>query len=266
LHLLPPERRSHRPATTYGVGQLLAAARARGAKRILLGLGGTASIDGGTGALLGLGYRLTVADGSGLKIGGEDLARVARVSRGWAADWDDVEVVLLADVDVVLAEAAPLFGPQKGVTPAEIPEVGAALDAWAEVAERDLPGSVTRHDPGTGAAGGLGYGLARALPRAHSVVGAAAVAELVGLPAALHAADLVVTGEGRLDATSAGTKVVGHLVRAATVPVVAVVGGLTEAGSPPGVRDVEQAAPHGPGPDPAAEVGAAAARLATRTA
>jgi glycerate kinase len=138
------------------------------------------------------------------------------------------------------------------------------------VLERDLGGGRTwRERPGTGAAGGLGFGLAVAIG-ATFVPGAARVADLVGLEDALRTSDLVLTGEGRLDATSSSGKVVGHVrERAAAlgVPVAVVAGQVADeisdlAGS--GLVDVEAAAPSGPGPDPAREVLAAAARLAAR--
>jgi glycerate 2-kinase len=265
LALIPADRRDPMLATTWGVGQLLEAVRGSGARRVLVGLGGSASVDGGTGALGGLGFRVMVADGSGLRIGGDDLHRVARVDRGWAGDWRGIEVVLLADVATPLLEAAERFGPQKGASPAQVEQLSAALRTWADVAGRDLtPGRDLRDAPGTGAAGGLGFALAAALDAA-IVSGSQAVAELVELPAAIGRADLVVTGEGRLDATTAEGKVVHHvhdLARAAGRPTLAVVGQLGEA--PPRLDDVEAATAGSPGPDPGAEVAAAAARLAGR--
>lgn len=266
LHLVPADRRTPRLATTYGVGQMLDAARDVGATRLLVGLGGSASVDGGTGALNGLGLRLTVADGSGLKIGAEDLHRVHAVTWGWAGDWDGIEVVLLADVEARLDDAAPVFGPQKGASPEEITGLTEALRTWADVAERELPGGVRRDDPGTGAAGGLGFGLGRALTGARFERGVDVVADLVGLDDALADADLVVTGEGRLDATSFGTKVVGAVrerALAIEVPVAAVVGAVADGAGTGGI-DVEQASPEGPGIEPAADVVAAAERLAHR--
>jgi glycerate 2-kinase len=265
LHLVPSDRRTPRLATTYGVGQLLDAARELGCRRILLGLGGSASVDGGTGALLGLGFRLTVEDGSGLKIGGDDLHRVRRAERGWAQDWFGIEVVLLADVRTSLPDAATVFGPQKGATSEEIPVLTSALATWAEVAERDLADGPHRDEPGTGAAGGLGFGLRCALPRTRPAVGVDVVADLVGLEEALVDADLVITGEGRLDATSTGTKVVPAVVgraAAAGAEVAAVVGSLGT--RPAGLADlrVEVSSPAGPGPDPGGAVRAAARRLA----
>lgn len=263
LALVPDDQRTPMRTTTYGVGQLLDAAREAGTHRILLGLGGSATVDGGTGALLGLGWRLRVADGSGLKIGGDDLHRVARVERGWSASFDDVEVVLLTDVSTVLADAAQVFGPQKGASPDEVAQLASALQTWAEVAVRDLADGARVDDlPGTGAAGGLGFALACAIG-ARFAPGAPAVAELVGLLDALEGADLVVTGEGRLDATSSAGKVVGEvagLAEARGLPVAGIVG--QRAAGAPQLAATVAASPDGPGRDPAADVRDAAARLA----
>ncbi|MFP4634617.1 MAG: glycerate kinase [Nitriliruptoraceae bacterium] len=262
LHLLPPEARTPRRATTFGVGQLLRAAMELGADPIRLGLGGTASIDAGTGALIALGFRLRVADGSGLKVGGEQLAQLASIERGWAVD-RHVGIELLADVTTPLRHAAERFGPQKGADAPEIEELAHALRNVAEVAERDLgvdPAMAAQ--PGSGAAGGLGYGLAVAFG-ARLVPGAATVAELIGLPDAIAAADLVVTGEGRLDATTGEGKVVAvvrDLAQRSGRGVHAVVGQQAEPLE--GLATVVAASPEGPGEDPAGAVASAAARLA----
>lgn len=212
LHLVPAESRDPLRATTWGVGQLLDAARAAGASRVLVGLGGSATVDGGAGALGGLGHRVTVADGSGLKVGGADLHRVATIEPGWIdPGWADLEVVLLADVRTRLADAARRFGPQKGATPEVIDRLADALGAWADVVERDLDAVGLRERDGTGAAGGLGFALAAALD-GRIVPGVDAVMDLVGFGTQLDAADVVLTGEGRLDATSFEGKVVGEVV------------------------------------------------------
>jgi glycerate 2-kinase len=264
LRWVPPERRNPMTATTWGVGQLVEAARAAGARRVLVGLGGSASVDGGAGALGGLGFRVRIDDGSGLKVGAHDLGRVRSAGRDWVADWEGVEVVLLADTDARLDEAAQLYGPQKGATPEQVVALAQALDAWADVAERDLAGGRRLRDvPGSGAAGGLGFGLAAGLGgRLES--GARAVGDRLGLADAVADADLVITGEGRLDATSARGKVIGHLAGLATEhdrPLAAVVGGA-DAGAAAELHAVEEASPGGPGPDPDADVADAAARLA----
>ncbi|MEX2486006.1 MAG: glycerate kinase, partial [Nitriliruptoraceae bacterium] len=102
LMLLDVDERDPRRTTTFGVGQLLAAARARGVERIVLGVGGSATVDGGAGALTGLGFRVRRADGSGLKIGGGELVAVDRVDAGWAPSFDGIAVDVLADVDIPL--------------------------------------------------------------------------------------------------------------------------------------------------------------------
>jgi glycerate kinase len=268
LHLVPADRRSPLDTTTYGVGQLLDAAREVGASRILVGLGGSSTVDGGAGALTGLGFRLRVADDSGLKIGGRDLQRVARAERGWvSAGWEDVEVVLLADVRTTLHDAPGRFGPQKGADDAAIELLAGGLRVWGEVAQRDLATTSGLVDlPGSGAAGGLGFGLAAGLA-GRFTAGAQAVAELVGLGEAIATADLVVTGEGRLDATSFDGKVVGavaSLARDADVPVAAIVG-QDEAGATP-LRHVLTAAADGPeeAKEALTQAGRRLARLAGR--
>lgn len=264
LALVPVEQRSPLRTTTYGVGQLLAAVHQAGARRVLVGLGGSATVDGGAGALTGLGFRLTVADGSGLKIGGGDLGRVAHAERGWGPDLRDLEVVLLADVTTTLLDAAAVFGPQKGATGDDVRLLTAGLATWADVAERDLAaGQRWRDLAGSGAAGGLGFGLACGIG-ARFVGGADAVADLVGLDDAVARADVIVTGEGRLDATSGQGKVVGAVARRARdrgLPVLAVAGQAGDGA--PDLDAVELSAPDGPGDDPTAEVRDAAARLAT---
>lgn len=268
LDLVERERRDPLQTTTYGVGELLDAARDAGCDRILVGLGGSATVDGGAGALTGLGFRLRVTDGSGLKIGGRDLHRVTAAGWGWARDdWAEADITLLADVSTVLVDAPRRFGPQKGATPEAVELLERGLRAWADVAERDLAGGTDlRELPGTGAAGGLGFGLMAGLG-ARIVPGAAAVADLLDLDGGIAGAGLVVTGEGRLDATTAEGKVVTEVLArasAAGVPVAAVVGQLAPDAAVADLGEVEAAAPGGPGEDPAEEVAAAAARLAAR--
>lgn len=261
---VPVARRTPFDTTSWGIGQLLDAAREAGARRIVVGLGGTATMEGGAGAVGALGYRVQVADGSGLKVGAQDLHRVASVAPGWEADWSAVEVELLADVRTRLLEAPARFAGQKGAEESDIARLEDALRVWADVVERDLDRPGLRELPGTGAAGGLGFGLVATLG-AGIVPGVDRVGEMVGMDAALREAALVVTGEGRLDATSAEGKVVGALLdRADRTPVVAVVGAAV--GADGRIADLEAAAPEGPGPDPAAEVAAAAERLAERIA
>lgn len=150
-------------ATTFGVGELLDAAREAGAHRIAVGVGGVAAVDGGAGALTGLGFRLRVEDGSGLKIGGEDLHRVATVEPGWSSDWSDHEVVVLTDVARPLAEAADVLPSGVRVDAGDRNRLADALARWAEVAGRDLAAAPLALRPGAGAGGGLAFGLAAGL-------------------------------------------------------------------------------------------------------
>jgi len=215
LALVPTDRRRPLEATTYGVGQALRAAIGAGATRVVVGLGGSATIDGGSGALNALGFRLLIEDGSGLRVGAGDLAGCVSVDRGRSAWPEHVELLLLADVEAALAEAVPAFGPQKGLRDDQVATFGAALTSWGSLLEASFPGPISSDTPGTGAAGGLGMGLAMALG-GRIVPGAAWVAERVGFDVALTGADVVVTGEGRLDATSGRGKVVGHVAAAAS--------------------------------------------------
>ncbi|MFP4149774.1 MAG: glycerate kinase, partial [Nitriliruptoraceae bacterium] len=185
LHLVPESRRDPLVTTTYGVGQLLLAAVATGAEHVLVGLGGSATVDAGLGALTAIGFRPRMADGSGLKIGGGELLGLDRIERGWAPDLKGIRIEVLTDVTTPLAEAAQVFGPQKGADAAAVEVLAEGLVRAAEVLERDLGGGErVREVAGTGAAGGLGFGLALGLGAA-LVPGAARVADLVGLASAL---------------------------------------------------------------------------------
>ena len=267
LALLGPDERDPLVTTSHGVGELVVAARARGVARIMVGLGGSATVDGGAGALMALGFALREPDGSGLKVGGGELARISSIAPTWVeSGWDGVEVVALADVGVVLAEAAPVFGPQKGADATAVATLTDCLARFAEVAERDLdvPGLAAR--PGTGAAGGLAFGLAAGVG-AVIRAGAPVVADAVGLDDALRDADLVITGEGRVDATTATGKVVSEVAARAhtfAVPMAIVAG----AGELPDDVDGELSSPTGAPDDhdrAAAQVTEAAARLAARS-
>ncbi|WBB76641.1 glycerate kinase [Micromonospora sp. WMMD1128] len=214
-----------RHAHTYGLGAVAAAALDAGATALVIGLGGSASTDGGTGALRALGLRLRDREGRDLPLGGAALAGLAYLDRAGLRPPPPGGVRLLVDVTAPLtgpAGAAAVFGPQKGAGPDDVAVLDAALRRLADSAGGDPD------QPGAGAAGGTGYGLA-ALWGARIVPGAAAVAELAGLPEALAGADLVVTGEGRFDETSLRGKVVGALLdtaAAAGVPVQVVAGQL----------------------------------------
>lgn len=262
LHLLAADERTPARWSTHGVGQLLQAAVDDGVRTAYLGLGGSGTSDGGLGLLVALGA--DVRDDDGHPVGADgaaDLARVAAASPHAAARWRGSDLVVVSDVTAPLLDAARVFGPQKGATPDDVEMLTAGLERLADAVEHGFGLPALRERPGTGAAGGLGFALA-ALD-ARIVEGAQHVADLVGLRARMGAADLVVVGEGRLDATSLQGKVVGATAVAAAacgVPVAAVVGRADV--RPTGFVGVEEAAPSGPGDHPAAEVASAAARLA----
>jgi glycerate 2-kinase len=216
-------------ATTFGVGQLLRAALDDGAERIVLGIGGSATNDGGAGMLQALGVRLLDADGAELPPGGAALARLDRVDAG---DLDEriagVELVVASDVTNPLIGpdgAAAVFGPQKGATPEQVAELDAALARYAAVLGRDL-GTDPSHVRGAGGAGGTAAG-ALAVLGAQVVSGAGLVCDLVGLAEALDGAALAITGEGALDEQTLSGKAPSEVARraaAAGVPCLAVAG------------------------------------------
>jgi glycerate kinase len=198
---------SPRSAHTYGLGQVIADALDHGATRLVVALGGSASTDGGTGALTALGARFLDAGGAPLPPGGDVLVALDRVDLTGLRPPPPGGVTALTDVSTPLYGpdgAAAVFAPQKGATPEDVEALDAGLMRLATL----LGGDPTA--PGAGAAGGTGYGLA--IWGATLVPGAATVAALVGLPAAVARADLVITGEGRFDATSRAGKVVGHVL------------------------------------------------------
>ncbi|MGF1663365.1 MAG: glycerate kinase [Kineosporiaceae bacterium] len=225
-------------ASTRGTGELVLDAVSRGAREVVVCVGGSASTDGGSGLLAALGFRVLDDHGRVLPDGGAALRHAASV------DADEVpETVRAARFRVACDVTNPLLGPrgaaavfapQKGAGPEDVALLEAGLSRWAEVLGRTAeaaggPGpQEIAGAPGSGAAGGTAAGLV-ALLDAAAVPGAELVADAVGLAGALAGADLVLTGEGRLDEQTADGKVVSvvcRLARAAGVPAVAVAGGV----------------------------------------
>lgn len=202
LSRLAPADRDPLLTTSYGVGQLLRAAADGGATAIVVGLGGSATVDGGVGMAIALDARLRREDGNGVRVGGRWAGDLVRAEAGPPLG---VPVTIASDVDNPLlgpSGAAAVFGPQKGADAAGVALLEANLTTVADVVERDLGnGRRWRDAPGAGAAGGLGFAL-MAFCGAEVVAGAAAIADLAGLEGALDGAGVVVTGEGSLDAQS----------------------------------------------------------------
>lgn len=209
LHLLAPDERDPSRTTTHGVGELVRSALDAGASRIVVGLGGSATNDGGAGLLAALGLRGYDAAGGELGPGGLELGRCVRLQGQVDSRLDGVELLAATDVDAPLLGlrgASAVFGPQKGASRADVLALDAALTRWADLLE-PFVGAVVRDQPGSGAAGGLGFALIALGARREPGFGL--VADAVGLDALIGGADLVVTGEGTFDVTSLGGKVVG---------------------------------------------------------
>lgn len=221
---LNPER-----ATTYGVGELLLAAKEAGCTKAILGLGGSCTNDGGAGAAAALGAKFTRADGAAFIPTGGTLGEIAALDVSPVAQaLQGMELTAMCDIDNPLygeAGAAAVFAPQKGADAAMVARLDAGLRHLGQVSARCL-GRDFSHLPGAGAAGGLGFGMA-AFCGAQLRMGIDAVLDAVGFDSLLPGTDVVFTGEGKIDSQSARGKVVSGVAarcRKAGVPVVAVVG------------------------------------------
>lgn len=198
-------------ASTRGLGELIAAAVAAGATSLIIGLGGSATTDGGAGALSALGLVLIDDSGSVVGDGGGALSSLARIDRSSLLRPPAGGVIVLSDVTAPLLGplgAAAIFGPQKGASPADIRRLDRGLALFAELlgGDPDLPGA--------GAAGGTALGFSAAWG-AEIRSGAETIARLTGLKDAIARADIVITGEGRFDAQSLMGKSVGHTLKLA---------------------------------------------------
>ena len=231
LALLSEDERDPQLASTFGTGELLRAALEANFRRIIVGVGGSATNDGGAGLAQALGARLLDAEGHELPRGGAALARLARIdAAGLDARLSDTDVIVATDVTNPLCGpdgASLVYGPQKGASAAVARELDAALACYAEVVKRDLGVEVATM-PSAGAAGGLAAGLI-AFCGARVQPGFDVVAEAAGLVERLQRSDAVVTGEGRLDRQSAFGKTtdgVARLSGEAGKPIIALVGSV----------------------------------------
>ncbi|EAX46519.1 Glycerate kinase [Thermosinus carboxydivorans Nor1] len=231
LTLVPKEKRDPRITTTYGTGQLIKAVLDRGIRKIIIGIGGSATNDGGTGMAKALGARFLDASGQELPPGGAALARLAKIDLSGLDERLRTTTILVAcDVDNPLCGprgASAVYGPQKGATPEMVKELDAALKNFAAVATVATGKDVADY-PGAGAAGGLGAGLLF-FTGAQLRPGVEIVLETTGFASLVATADLVITGEGRTDFQTAYGKApvgVAKVAKQYGVPVVCLSGGL----------------------------------------
>ena len=231
LELVPPTRRDPLVTTSRGTGELIGLALDAGARRFVLGVGGSATNDGGAGMLQALGARLLDAEGRALGPGGASLARLARIDvSGLDPRLQASQFHIACDVDNPLAGprgASAVFGPQKGATPQMVAQLDAALAHYGALIARDF-GREVADMPGAGAGGGIAAAMVVFLD-GRLRPGVEIVAEAVGLDAAVRDADLVITGEGRIDGQTLSGKTPMGVARVAArhgKPVLAIGGGL----------------------------------------
>ena len=237
LVLVPSDRRDAWNASTFGTGELIRAAVEGGAVALIVGIGGSATNDGGAGMAQALGYRLLDGEGVDLSHGGGPLGRLDRIVRPDVDPLRGVSVAVACDVDNPLCGprgASRVYGPQKGASPDQIEELDRNLDRLARVIRRDL-GVEVADRPGSGAAGGLGAGM-MAFARGTLGPGVGLVVEAVKLADRLRGADLCLTAEGAIDGSSAFGKTavgVSRLARSFGCPTLALAGSIG-----PGAEDV----------------------------
>jgi glycerate kinase len=231
LPLVPKEKRDPRVTTTFGTGELIKAALAEGLPKIIIGIGGSATNDGGTGMARALGARFLDAAGQEVVAGGGSLAEICQIE---TADLDPrlqtTEIVVACDVDNPLCGsrgASAVFGPQKGATPEMVQQLDAGLAKYA-ICAKQATGRDVAEKAGAGAAGGLGAGLMFFTP-AQLKPGVEIVLDAVGFADIVRDADFVITGEGRTDFQTAFGKApvgVAKVAKAYNVPVFCISGGL----------------------------------------
>lgn len=231
LPLVPLSQRDPRFTTTFGVGELIVAALNRGCRHFIIGIGGSATNDGGAGMVQALGASLLTAKGTEIAQGGAALPTLSSISlENIDPRLQQCKIEVASDVTNPLCGplgASAIYGPQKGATPQMVIQLDAALAHYAQIIERDL-GHTVKDVPGAGAAGGMGAGLIAFL---HATLrpGAQIVLEVVRLEERVRTADLVITAEGQLDGQTVYGKSVGAVAGLAKrygLPVLALAGGL----------------------------------------
>lgn len=233
LHLVPFSERNPLKTTSYGTGELIKKALDLGVKKILLGIGGSATNDGGVGMLQALGVSFKDSQGNEIGFGGEQLLNIATIStENSDSRLANIIFEVACDVNNPLCGeqgASAVFGPQKGATPEMVQTLDAALAHFADVVQADLGVDIAQKS-GAGAAGGMGGGLLL-LPNAQLKAGVQIIIEATDLAEKVRDADLVITGEGRMDAQSIAGKTPVGVAKTAKLfgkPVVAIVGCLRE--------------------------------------
>ena len=231
LALVPPRRRNPRVTTTYGTGELISEALKKGYRRIIIGLGGSATNDGGVGMAQALGVRFLDSNGRELPFGGGALSKLARVdTSNLRLGVMEAKITAATDVNNPLcgpSGASAVYGPQKGASPKVVEELDSALDHLSHVIKRNL-GLDVRDVPRAGAAGGLGAGL-MAFLSAEIESGIDLICRVLGLEERLTGVDLVITGEGRVDVSTTYDKApigVARLAKAKGIPVIVMAGSL----------------------------------------
>lgn len=231
LHLVAPEQRNPLITTSYGTGELILAALNHGARKIILGIGGSATNDGGAGMMQVLGVQLSDQQGKALTVGGAALVQLVDIDLSQLDDrLAQTDILVACDVDNPLCGAkgaSAVFGPQKGATPERVQQLDAALQHYGEKIEQ-VTGKSVINVAGAGAAGGMGAALFGLL-NARLQPGIEIVTEALKLAAAVQEADLVITGEGRIDSQTIYGKTpvgVARVAKRFDIPVIAIAGSM----------------------------------------
>lgn len=254
LPLVPEPQRDPLYTTTYGVGEVIRHAIAQGCRRFLVGIGGSATNDGGAGMLQALGYGFLDGEGRPIPHGAQGLSQLARITLdGVLPQLAECEFRVACDVTNVLCGpqgCSAVYGPQKGATPEMVQDMDQWLDHYAQLARAVYPDTAHPDAPGTGAAGGLGFAF-QTFTRGVLEPGVSIVLEETHLEKFIREADLVITGEGRLDGqTSMGKAPVGvaQLAKRYHKPVVALAGCVTSDAAACHAQGIDAFFPVLPGP------------------
>lgn len=233
LHLVSPAQRNPLKTTSFGTGELIKAALDLGVKKIILGIGGSATNDAGAGMLQALGVQLLDANNQQIGLGGENLSLISKIDLSKLdSRLQQVEILVACDVDNPLCGekgASAVFGPQKGATPEIVQQLDRALFHFSDIVQQDLDLNI-REQAGAGAAGGMGGGLLL-LPNVQLKAGVQIIIDAVHLNEQIKDADLIITGEGRMDSQTVHGKTPIGVAKAAKLfnkPVIAIVGSLKD--------------------------------------